>query len=87
MDVAFRYCTLAATKRRRANKQLCPYGSDRRLGRCHSRRVDALRKRVGSAVLASEMRTIVLAFREQSRRKRLETQRGEAVATRRASRR
>lgn len=82
LDVAFRYCTLAATKRRRANKQPCPCGSGRRLGRCHGRRVNALRKRVGRAVLASEMKTIVLAFREQSRRKRLETEREEAVPTR-----
>ena len=59
------------TKRRRANKQPCPCGSGRRLGRCHNRRVNALRKRVGRAVLASEMRTIALAFREQSRGKRI----------------
>jgi hypothetical protein len=79
LDLTFRYCTLAATKKCRANKQPCPCGSGRRLGRCHSRRVNSLRKRVGRTVLASEMRTIVLAVREQSRRKRIATVREEAA--------
>jgi hypothetical protein len=70
LALAFRYCMLAATKRRRANKQLCPCGGGGRLGHCHNRRVNALRKRVGREVLASEMRTIALALREQSRDKR-----------------
>lgn len=78
--LAARYCMLAATTRRRANKQLCPCGSGRRLGRCHNRRVSALRKRVGRAVLASEMRTIALAFREQARGKRIATLRKGAAA-------
>jgi hypothetical protein len=82
LALAFRYSMLAATKRRRANKQLCPCGSSRRLGHCHNRRVNALRKRVGRAVLASEMRTIALAFREQSRDKRIATAREEVPATR-----
>ena len=80
--LAARYCMLAATKRRRANKQACPCGTGRRLGRCHNRRVNALRKRVGRAVLASEMRTIAVAFREQSRGKSIATAREEAAATR-----
>ncbi len=82
LGIAFRYCTLAAAKRRRANQQPCPCGSGRRLGRCHSRRVNALRKRVGRAVLASEMTSIALAFREQSRRKHVATTREEPAATR-----
>ena len=73
--LAFRYCSLAATKRSRANKVPCPCGGGRRLGRCHNRRVNALRERVGRVVLASEMTTIALALREQSRRKRIATQR------------
>jgi hypothetical protein len=81
LALAARYSTLAATKRRRANKQPCPCGSGRRLGRCHNRRVNALRERVGRTVLAAEMRTIALAFREQSRGKRIATAR-EAAATR-----
>src|SRR5207249_10376404 len=81
LGLAARYCMLATTKRRRANKQLCPCASGRRLGHCHNRRINALRKRVGRAVLASEMRTIALAFREQSRGKRMVTAREEAAAT------
>lgn len=82
LDLAFRYCTLAATKRRRANRRPCPCGSGRRLGRCHNRKVNALRERVGRLVLVSEMHTIVGAFREQSRRKRSAVARKEAAATR-----
>ena len=82
LALAFRYCTLAATKRRRANKQPCPCYSGRRLGRCHSRMVNVVRRRVGRAVLASEIRTIALAFREQSRGKRNSTARDSAPATR-----
>lgn len=82
LALAARYCMLATTKRRRANKQLCPCGSGRRLGRCHNRKVNALRKRVDRAVLAAEMRTIAVAVREQSRGKRIATAREEAVAAR-----
>jgi hypothetical protein len=81
LAIAFRYCMLAATKRRRANKQACPCGSGRRLGRCHNRRVNALRERVGREILASELRTMALAFREQSHRKRIASTREEAAAT------
>jgi hypothetical protein len=77
LGLAARYCMLAITKRRRANRQLCPCGSGRRLGRCHNRRVNALRRRVGRAFLASEMSTIALAFRVAVARAR-----GEATATR-----
>jgi hypothetical protein len=38
---------LAAMKRAEANKQRCPCGSGRRLGRCHCRSVNALRWRLG----------------------------------------
>jgi hypothetical protein len=82
LAIAFRYCTLAAAKRRRANRQPCPCGSGRRLGRCHSRRVNALRKRVGRAVLASEMRLIALALRDQSHRKSIATTPEEGATTR-----
>ena len=73
LGLAFRYGTLAAMKRRRANKRPCPCGSGRRLGRCHNRTANALRKRVGRAVLASEIATIAHAFREESRRQRTTT--------------
>jgi hypothetical protein len=73
LGLAFHYCGLGALKRRRANKQPCPCGSGRRLGRCHARKVNALRKRVGRAALASEMSAIASALRDQqSRGKRLE---------------
>jgi hypothetical protein len=80
LALAFRYCTLAAMKRRLANKQQCACSSGQRLGRCHNRRINALRERVGRAVLASEMRMIALALREQSGRKRLAAMREEAGA-------
>jgi hypothetical protein len=82
LSVAFRYCALAAVKRRRANKQLCPCGSGRRLGRCHSRRVNGLRKRVGRTVLSSEMSSIAMALREQSRRKGISSTREQVATTR-----
>ena len=69
LSLALAYSLLAATKRQRANCRSCPCGSGRRLGRCHNRKVNALRKRVGRLVLASEMRMIARALREQSPRK------------------
>jgi hypothetical protein len=41
------FVRLAAMRRREANKQPCPCGDGRRLGRCHNRRVNALRSRLG----------------------------------------
>lgn len=81
LALAARYSTLAATKRRCANKKPCPCGSGRRLGRCHNRRVNALRERVGRTVLTAEMRTIARAFREEPRGRRIAPAR-EAAATR-----
>jgi hypothetical protein len=82
LALAARYGRLAATKRRLANKQSCPCGSGRRLGRCHNRRVNALRKRVGRRVLVAEMRTISLGLREQSRSKPVASARQETAAPR-----
>jgi hypothetical protein len=70
IGAAIPYCMLATVKRRRANKRPCPCGSGRRLGRCHNRKVNMLRDRVGRLVLLKEMRTIVAAFRGGSSRKR-----------------
>ena len=70
MGPAIPYCVLATMKRRRANKQRCPCGSGRRLGRCHNRKVNMLRHRVGRLILVKEMQTIAAAFREASSRKR-----------------
>lgn len=69
MGPAIPYCLLATAKRRRANKQRCPCGSGRRLGRCHNRRVNMLRSRIGRLVLVREMQTIAAAFRETPSRK------------------
>jgi len=69
MGSAIAYCTLATMKRRRANKRPCPCGSGRRLGRCHNRKVNVLRDRVGRVVLVNEMQAIAAAFREASSRK------------------
>jgi hypothetical protein len=41
------FVRLTAMRRRQANKQPCPCGSLRRLGRCHNRRVNDLRNRLG----------------------------------------
>jgi hypothetical protein len=41
------FVRLTSMRRRQANKQRCPCGSRRRLGRCHNRRVNDLRKRLG----------------------------------------
>ena len=73
MEPAIPYCILATMKRRRANKQPCPCGTGRRLGRCHNRRVNILRERVGRLVLVKEMRTITAAFHEVSSQKKATT--------------
>lgn len=41
------FVRLTSMRRRQANKQSCPCGSLRRLGRCHNRRVNNLRNRLG----------------------------------------
>ena len=46
-----------------------PCGSGRRLGRCHNRKVNILRERVGRLIRVKEMQTIAAAFREASSRK------------------
>lgn len=73
MEPAIPYCILATMKRRRANKQPCPCGTGRRLGRCHNRRVNILRERVGRLVLVKEMRTITATFHEVSSQKKATT--------------
>lgn len=42
------FLRLAGMQKRRANKEACPCGSGRRLGRCHNRRVNDLRGKLGS---------------------------------------
>ena len=69
MDDALPFCLLASMLRRRANKRPCPCGSGRRLGRCHNRKVNALRDRVGRVFLQREMVMIVRALRKASSQK------------------
>jgi hypothetical protein len=38
---------LLAMKKRRANKLLCPCGTGMRLGRCHNRKINMLRDKLG----------------------------------------
>ena len=46
-DTIREFVRLTAMRKRHANKQSCPCGSQRRLGRCHHRRVNTLRHRLG----------------------------------------
>lgn len=41
------FVALLAMKKRHANKRQCPCGSGRRLGRCHNKRLNFLRKKIG----------------------------------------
>jgi SEC-C motif len=49
---------LTSLKRRRANKVPCPCGSGRRLGQCHNRTVNALRRELGRKWFAEEFKTL-----------------------------
>jgi hypothetical protein len=46
-DAVPQFVRLTSMKKRKANKKPCPCGSQRRLGECHHRRVNALRNRLG----------------------------------------
>ena len=46
-DAIREFVRLTAMRKRQANKQSCPCGSLRRLGRCHHRRVNTLRDSLG----------------------------------------
>lgn len=46
-DAVSAFVRLTAMRKRHANKQSCPCGSKRRLGRCHNVRVNTLRERLG----------------------------------------
>jgi hypothetical protein len=46
-DNVVQFVHLASMRKRRANKERCPCGSERRLGRCHHGAVNALRERAG----------------------------------------
>jgi hypothetical protein len=46
-DTIEQFLRLTSMRKRHANKKPCPCGSGRRLGRCHNRRVNMLRDRLG----------------------------------------
>jgi hypothetical protein len=46
-DIVPQFVRLTSMKKGKANKQPCPCGSQRRPGRCHNRRVNRLRDRLG----------------------------------------
>jgi len=50
--------SLACMQKRVANKKLCFCGSDRRLGKCHNRKVNHLRKQLGRKWLSEEYKSL-----------------------------
>lgn len=59
----------AAMKKRRANKMLCPCGSGQRLGRCHNRVVNSMRKRFGRKWFWTEYGKILISLDEEPPKK------------------
>jgi len=51
---ALEFLRLAGMKKGEANKQPCPCGSGKRLGRCHNRRLNQLRRRFGRSTFREE---------------------------------
>jgi hypothetical protein len=57
-DAAVKFVRLTSLKKRAANKEPCPCGSHRRLGRCHHRIVNELRERLGRRWFAVEYESL-----------------------------
>jgi len=53
------FLRLAGLQKRRANKQSCPCDSGLRLGRCHNRRVNSFRDRLGRIWCRNEYKRVV----------------------------
>ena len=53
------FLCLTGMKKRVANKHPCPCGSGRRLGRCHCRRVNHLRRTIGRTWFRAEYQRVV----------------------------
>lgn len=53
-NVGLEFVRMASLKKRVANKECCPCGSGRRLGRCHHGLVNQLRERLGRGWFAAE---------------------------------
>lgn len=58
-DRAEEFVRLASLKKRTANKQSCPCRSGRRLGKCHNRIVNMLRKQLGRKWFMKEFERLV----------------------------
>jgi hypothetical protein len=56
---AIQMVRLTALKKRVANKQPCPCGSNRRLGRCYNATVNQLRRQLGRSWFAKEYRWLM----------------------------
>lgn len=52
------FLRLAGLKKRVANKRTCPCGSRKRLGRCHNRRINHLRRTVGRKWFTAEYQRV-----------------------------
>jgi len=49
---------LASMKKRYANKRPCPCGSRRRVGKCHNRKINRLRRQLGRSWFREEYRRL-----------------------------
>jgi hypothetical protein len=70
------FLRLAGMKKRAANKWPCPCGSGRRLGKCHNRTTNQLRRRIGRQWFRSEYGRVVKAFESNRRRRSTPPARG-----------
>ena len=52
------FVKLVSMKKRQANKRLCPCGSGLRVGRCHNRKLNLLRDKLGRRWFASEQAAV-----------------------------
>ena len=57
-EVPEEFLCLTGMKKRVANKHPCPCGSGRRLGRCHCRRVNHLRRTIGRTWFQAEYQRV-----------------------------
>jgi len=59
-----KFLRVAGLKMRVANKHPCPCGSGRRLGQCHNRRVNQLRRTIGRTWFCAEYHRVVRLLQE-----------------------
>ncbi len=58
-EVVVEMVRLASLNKRDANRLRCPCGSGRRLGKCHNRRINEMRKLLGRKWLAEEFQRLI----------------------------